>query len=159
MSLARRIELIRSVPLFQLLDDTALRALAGVAAEVAAPAGVRLQAAGEPADGGYLVESGRVHLTGRAFGPEGLTSGPGTLVGARALVIPVRNGFDVDTLTPVRLLVFTRAAFLALLAEYPDAARPLRRQFARVLGHMSGALTDLGQTLLSPGSGSDTDGR
>lgn len=146
---ARRIELLRSVALFALLDDAPLRALAAVAGDIEAPAGTRLLATGEPADGGVLVASGRVQLSGPGFGPEGWIAGPGTLIGARALVIPIRNGFDADTLTPVRLLLFTRAAFLDVLAAHPEAARPIRRQFALALGHLGGALAELGQTRFS----------
>ncbi|MGH2341295.1 Crp/Fnr family transcriptional regulator [Segnochrobactraceae bacterium EtOH-i3] len=144
MNTARRIELLRAVPLFALLDDATLRDLAEVAAPYDVPPDARLLAAGEPADGALVVETGQVRLIGRGFAPEGTIMGPGTLIGARALVIPIRNGFDVDTITPVRLLTFTRAAFLDVLSAHPAAARPVRRHFVLMLRHMTEALGSLG---------------
>ncbi len=151
MSLARRMELIRSVAPFALFDTAALRAVAEIADAATLPAGTRLFRTGEPAGGALLVESGEVRLAGPGLGPAPVIAGPGTLIGIRALVIPVPAAFDADAITAVRLLALPRVAFLEVLAAHPSAARPVRRHFALALRHMTDALDDLRQDMTRPG--------
>lgn len=150
MSLARKLDLIRSVSLFSQIEPAPLRQLAEVAAELSVPAGTRLLAAGEPADGACIVEAGEVHLTGPGCGVDGLMVGPGTLIGARALIIPARNVFDADCPGPVRLITLTRAAVMDVLTAHPDAARPLRRHFAREMQTFTETLERVRRIMSAP---------
>jgi signal transduction histidine kinase len=135
---------LAGVPLFASLDAAALRALAGAGRLSRAGAGATVLLEGAPADSLVVVLAGRLRVARRTGDGEDVTLlevGAGDYVGELALLDGGARSASVLALTPCRLFLLEREAFLALLSRAPpvltavlaDLARHLRATSARVV--------------------------
>ena len=125
----RKLELLRSVPLFADLDAQSLDAVGVLAREVEQPAGTILMLEGEPGDAFYVLVSGTIRVE-RAGGTVRSMSAGGFL-GEIALL---ESGARTATATCVddcRLLVIRHHEFERLLATMPHLERRVRAAAAR----------------------------
>lgn len=140
---ADAVALLRRIPTFAALDDTALARLAAGAERLWRADGEVLFEASETADCGYVLVSGRIAL----FAPrrEGMRHAvlevePGALIGEIALIVPTPRPATAVALAPCALLRLPRAHVLPLLETDPRAAAKLRRAIAMRLEQMMKAL-------------------
>jgi signal transduction histidine kinase len=135
---------LANVPLFASLEAAALRALADAGRLCRAEAGVTVLLEGAPADRLVVVLAGRLRVSKRTADGEDLTLdevGAGDYVGELALLDGGARSASVTALTPCRLFLLEREAFLSRLYSTPqllatvlaDLARHLRAAGGRVL--------------------------
>ncbi|WP_020180197.1 cation:proton antiporter [Methylopila sp. M107] len=112
--------LVAALPLFAGLSAQALDRIAALAEPIFARPGERLIRRGDAGDAAYFVSSGAAEATaenGAVF-----RLGRGEIFGEIALLTDSRRTADVDAIAYCSLLRLRRRAFLAFLAENPDAA-------------------------------------
>lgn len=120
-------ELRQALP-FRQLDDAQLRELAGRGTTRTGDAGQTMCRVGEESAGLQVVLEGRVAIS--RPGPTGEPvelgdRGPGGSFGEPPLLDAAPNSATVVASEPSRFFVLSRDAFLAFLADRPDAAGPL----------------------------------
>jgi CRP-like cAMP-binding protein len=127
MGLEDDIAFFERVPTFAALDRQALRVLAIGAETKQLQSGAVLFYAGEPADGGYVVQEGSLLLEPGTFseGKE-FTVGPGTLVGELALLADMVCPATAIAKEPTVVIRISRNLFRKMLEGYPAAAVQLR---------------------------------
>lgn len=154
MSVEQAVTALQGVPTFQVLPDEALRILAISAEEMTLGAGAVLFRAGETADDGYVVLSGRLELVSEQTGRRGrlceLLSG--ALIGETALLVAGTRPATARALESSRLMRISRTTFLRMLEGFPDAAVPLRDVFATRVSETLAALESLRQKRLDRGA-------
>lgn len=123
-------ELLRGVPLLAALPEPVLERLAREATRVATEAGAVILAEGEPGDRFYVVESGRVSILGRTFGP-------GEAFGEIALLRNVPRTATARAETDVTLVTLEREPFVAAVTGHAPAAAAADTVIAARLGSLS----------------------
>ena len=123
LRLDQKARLLNALPLFQAMEPQAVHVLAFAAGERSIAAGEALFGAGETSDGGFIVASGRIRLGEETFGP-------GTLIGAAALISETQRPAAALALEPTVLLALPRALVLQVLESHPGSAASLRRHIA-----------------------------
>jgi CRP-like cAMP-binding protein len=131
MSIDEDIAFLEQVPALSMLDGQALRILAIGAESRRIANGAALYYAGDLADGGYVIQEGSFVLE-RDSGKDGdgVTVGPGVLLGETALVTATICTSTAIALEPSVVLRIPRSLFLKMLEGYPSAARKLRDAMA-----------------------------
>lgn len=123
MALKRDIAVLRTVPLFEALDDDALRLIAFSAENRVYRAGDILFRRGEMSDGGYVVLSGAIALDAADDGsPAPIVASSGTLIGELALIIDTVRPATAIVREPCAVLKISRHVFRRVLEEFPDLA-------------------------------------
>ncbi len=148
MAIDDDISFYERVPTLGLLGRQALRILAIGAESRYVHVGDILFNAGEEADGAYVIQEGLFLLASAvAADGEGVTVGPGTLLGELALLTETKRPVTATALEPSTVLRIPRSLFMKMLDGFPDAARKLRDalaartdQSARDIYHVRGAL-------------------
>jgi CRP-like cAMP-binding protein len=131
VSIEDDIAFLERVPTLRLLGRTALRILAIGAESRYVHDGEALFQAGDPADGGYVVQEGSFEL--RSATPmvsQEVIAGPGTLLGELALLTETTRPATAIAREPSTVIRISRSLFLKMLEGYPDAATTLRDQIA-----------------------------
>jgi CRP-like cAMP-binding protein len=127
MGLEEDIEFFERVPTFSVLGKHALRILAIGAESRRLQSGAVLFYAGEPADGGYVVQRGSLLLEpGTSSDGKGFTVGPGALIGELALLTDIVCPATAIALEPTVVIRISRSLFNKMLEGYPAAAAKLR---------------------------------
>ncbi len=85
-----------------------------------------LFAAGEDADGGFVVQQGSFSLQPDAERGAEMIAGPGTLLGELALLTETKRPATATAREPSTVIRISRALFLKMLEGFPDAAYRLR---------------------------------
>jgi CRP-like cAMP-binding protein len=131
LSIEDDIAFLERVPTLRLLGRTALRILAIGAESRYVHGGEALFHAGDPADGGYVIQEGSFELrpTAQLAAPE-VIAGPGTLLGELALLTETARPATAIAREPSTVIRLSRSLFLKMLEGYPDAALTLRNQIA-----------------------------
>jgi CRP-like cAMP-binding protein len=130
MTIEDDIASLERVPTLGRLGVGALRILAiGVESHDLGPGDV-LFAAGETADGAYLVERGSFSLMPEKPGEPEVVAGPGTLLGELALLAETRRPATATARETSKVMRISRSMFLRMLEGYPDAAQRLRDMIA-----------------------------
>lgn len=115
---------LRAAHPFRNLDDTQLAVLAGRGGSRTARAGEVVCRPGDDSDGLYVVVTGRVTIS-RPDHEGHLVElgerGPGGSFGEPGLLDPTPRSAMVTATEPSRFFVLSRPAFLAFMAEVPDA--------------------------------------
>jgi CRP-like cAMP-binding protein len=127
MAIEDDINFFEKVPTLSMLGRGALRILAIGAESRYVHSGETLFAAGDDADGGYVVQEGSFRLSPR--GGDAVRSirvGVGTLLGELALFTETTRPVTATALEPSTVLCIPRPLFLKMLEGYPDAAVRLR---------------------------------
>ncbi len=128
-------ELRAALP-FRNLDDEHLARLAEMGRIRSAEAGEVVSHPGEEPDGLYVVLSGRVRLSRSGGDGEPIDLGdrdPGDSFGEAFLLDPGPRAAMVTAIEPSRFFVLSRAAFLAFMAEAPEAMSDLLSGIGRQL--------------------------
>jgi predicted acylesterase/phospholipase RssA len=118
-------EFLRSVPLFADLPDEQREEVLGRSSRVHLRAGAWLFREGDPADGLYVVRSGRIELVQEDGGT--LVLGKGAVLGELGLVSQAPRSASVRAVRDTELLELARDAFDELLRESPGFALALVR--------------------------------
>jgi CRP-like cAMP-binding protein len=129
VSIEDDIAFLERVPTLRLLGRTALRILAIGAESRYVHDGEALFHAGDPADGGYVIQEGSFDLRPTGPGVSGeIVAGPGTLLGELALLTETARPATAVAREPSTVIRISRSLFLKMLEGYPDAAQTLRQQ-------------------------------
>ena len=131
MSIEDDIALFERVPTLRLLGGEALRILAIGAESRNVHDGEVLFNAGDPADGGYVIQKGSFSIKPSvAANAEELTAEPGMLLGEFALLAETVRPATAIACEPSAVIRIPRSLFLKILENYPAAASKLRDQIA-----------------------------
>jgi CRP-like cAMP-binding protein len=130
MTIEDDIAYLERIPLLRRLGSGALRIVAiGVESYDLQP-GQILFAAGDSADGAYIIQRGSVSLKPERSGEPELIAGPGTLLGESALLAETRRPATATARESTTVMRISRSMFLRMLEGYPDAAHRLREMMA-----------------------------
>ena len=133
---------LERVPTLNLLGRSALRILAIGAQSRYVHGGEALFNAGDDADGGFVVQEGRLHVAPpSAADGKAIVVGPHALLGEIALFTPSTRTATATALEPATVLFIPRPLFLKMLDSFPDSARRLRDIFA---GRIAQSTQDIG---------------
>ena len=143
-------QFLREVPMFAGLPGNTLDWIAARAAAVRLHAGELLFREGDPADGVYVVVSGRLDVLREGeSGPEVLrVLGPEAVVGELALVAHTERSASIRARRDSELLKLTREEFDALVAEDPG--------FTSELVRLMGVQLQRSRALEPPGPSADS---
>lgn len=125
-------ERLRSVPLFEDLDDGELRSIAESMNEANVPAGATVTAEGGPGDGFFVIDTGEAEAI--ADGETRSTMGPGDHFGEIALLMGAERTATVVAKTDLRCYALTPDAFRALVEGNPSIAWKVLQSMATRLG-------------------------
>jgi CRP-like cAMP-binding protein len=133
MTIEDDIAFFERVPALGVLGRAPLRILAIGAESRYVHGGEVLFKAGEPADGGFIVQEGRFALVSdeAAAGGDVVTVGPGTLIGELAMLTATTRPVTATAVEPATVLCIPRALLLKTLEGYPEAAKRLRDALAK----------------------------
>lgn len=128
------LEPLRNIRLFHGCTNKELEQVARLSDEVTVDAGQRIVEQGDFAREAFVILEGNaaVVLDNRAIAQ----LGPGDHFGELALLDGGTRTANVDALSPMRLLVIHRPAFMGLLDEQPALAR-------KIMATMAGMIRDL----------------
>ena len=129
MTIEADIAFLERIPFLRRLGAPALRILAIGAESYRVEPGQVLFAAGETADGAYIVQDGSFTLQPETGGTPAV-AGPGTLLGEAALLAETKRRATATAREGSTVLRVPRAMFLKMLEGYPDAAQRLREVIA-----------------------------
>ena len=153
MTIEDDIAFLQRIPILRPLGATALRILAIGAESSYLEPGQTLFKAGDPADGGYIVQRGSFRLDPEKVGENELIAGAGTLLGESALFTETRRPATATALEVSMVLRISRGMFVKMLEGYPDAAERLRDliaaradEWARDFENVRSALNPDGET-------------
>lgn len=122
--------MLRNVPLFSMLPEDQLAALAAVVSRESFPRGATIIAAGETSDSLYVVVSGKVKvMMGEDPGREIILSilGPGEYFGEMVPIADSTRSASVITLEPCEVLVLSKRNFSKCLSENFEMAMTVMR--------------------------------
>jgi CRP-like cAMP-binding protein len=148
MTIEDDIAFLERIPILRPLGRAALRILAIGAESYRVEPGEVLFAAGDIAEGAYVVQQGSFSLRPERAGEADVLAGPGTLLGESALLAETRRPATATAREDSVVLRISRAMFLKMLDGYPDAAQRLRDviaaradQWGREIENVRAALT------------------
>ena len=144
------IALLEQAPIVGLFGRDALRLLAFSAETRRLRTGETVFRRGDRSDGGYVVLTGRLGLTGRSGQPATIV-GPGALVGRVALFVRTQRPVTAVALDASEVLRVSPTLLRRVLAEFPDAAGRMRDLMAEDLSDLSADLERIRLRLLSVG--------
>jgi len=151
MTIEDDIAYLERIPLLRRLGTGALRILAiGVESYDLQP-GQILFAAGDSADGAYIIQRGSVSLKPERSGEPEVIAGPGTLLGESALLAETRRPATATARESATVMRISRAMFLRMLEGYPDAAHRLREMIASRADQWAREMENVRATLLPGG--------
>jgi CRP-like cAMP-binding protein len=150
MTIEDDIAFLERIPILRSLGTPALRILAIGAESYRVETGQELFAAGEPADGAYIVQQGSFSLV-RGRGETEIFAGPGTLLGESALMADTRRPATATAREDSTVLRISRAMFLKMLDGYPDAAQRLREVFTARANQWEREMANV-RAVLNPGT-------
>jgi CRP-like cAMP-binding protein len=148
MTIEDDIAYLERIPLLRRLGTGALRILAiGVESYDLQPGQV-LFAAGDSADGAYIIQRGSVSLKPERAGEPEVIAGPGTLLGESALLAETRRPATATARESSTVMRISRSMFLRMLEGYPDAAQRLREMMASRADQWAREIENVRATLL-----------
>ena len=151
MTIEDDIAYLERIPLLRRLGSGALRIVAiGVESYDLQP-GQILFAAGDSADGAYIIQRGSVSLKPERSGEPEVIAGPGTLLGESALLAETRRPAIATARESATVMRISRAMFLRMLEGYPDAAHRLREMIASRADQWAREMENVRATLLPGG--------
>jgi CRP-like cAMP-binding protein len=152
MTIEDDISFLRRVPTFAPLGFSTLQIVAIGSETKQLADGEILFRAGETTDAGYVIRDGSLRLiTGdpRRF-DQGITFGPGTLIGELALVTETVCAATAIAVEPTTVIRISRSLFCKVLEGFPESARLVRDRFAEGASLASDELSRLRQILVKP---------
>jgi CRP-like cAMP-binding protein len=146
MAIDDDIAFLERVPTIGLLGRPALRILAIGAETRHLRDGEMLFNAGDQADGGYVIQAGRLSLRSSEDAKE-RTVGPYTLLGEVALFAETKRTATATTLEPAIVLFIPRPLFIRMLDSFPEAAAKLREILASRVDQTTRQIANVGAFL------------
>ncbi len=140
MSLETDVKTLASVPLLSEFSEDKLRLLAFSAENRSYRSGQPLFVAGDRADGGLVVASGRVALSRPGRAEPDAVAGPGSLIGEPALIAEGERGLNAVAVGDVQVILIRRPLFRRMLEEYPEVAARIHARYAARLSDTTSAL-------------------
>lgn len=125
----RKLELLKTVPLFADLDEQSLDAVGVLAREVEVPADHILMLEGEPGDAFYLIVEGTVRVERAGGVARSMTAGG--FLGEIALLEDSPRTATATCVTDCRMIVIHRHEFDRLMSALPHIERRIRAASAR----------------------------
>jgi len=126
MTIEDDIAFLERIPILRQLGAQGLRILAIGAESYRVEPDQVLFAAGDVADGAYIVQYGSFSLRPQWGGEADVVAGPGTLLGESALLAETVRPATATAREGVSVMRISRAMFLKVLEGYPEAAHRLR---------------------------------
>jgi CRP/FNR family transcriptional regulator, cyclic AMP receptor protein len=130
------LETLRTVPLFESLDDDAADTLCSFLTTEECDAGSVLFRAGDAGDSMYLIEDGKVQISMKSSDGEELilaVLGRGDFFGEMALIDGKPRSANASVVEPSRLAVLSRQHFLSFLASSSKVALEMLTALTRRL--------------------------
>ena len=126
---------LRSVPLFESLDDQAAQELCELLDTVECPTNQILFKSGDAGDSMYLIERGRVRISMKSAGEEIILAelGRGDFFGEMALIDREARSANAIVMEPSRLAVLSREHFLTFLSSSSNVALEMLTALTRRL--------------------------
>ena len=152
MTIEDDISFLGQVPTFAQLGFSTLQIVAIGSETKQLADGEILFRAGETTDAGYVIREGSLRLTTsdpRRF-DQGVTFGPGTLIGELALVTETVCAATAIAVEPTTVIRISRSLFCKVLEGFPDSARLMRARFAEHANRASDELSRLREMLGKP---------
>lgn len=143
---AEKVAALRGAALFAALAETDLEQLAAIARPSAHPVGALVFAKGDPANGLYVIERGRVKIaTTSAQGREVVLNilGPGAAFGEIALLDGGARTADAIACEPARLLRLDIGPLIAFLERHPAVMRRMVVTLTERLRWVSAQVEDM----------------
>jgi CRP-like cAMP-binding protein len=133
------ISILRSIPLFCKLDPAKLKLLAFSSTSLTFEEGEELFREGDPADGAYIIEEGKVDvLSGQDGHPVIIGSlGKSDLFGEMALILNQSRSATIRATQHLKVLKIDADVFLRLITENPDAALTVMRSLSKKVGQLT----------------------
>jgi CRP-like cAMP-binding protein len=127
------ISILRSIPLFCKLDPAKLKLLAFSSTSLTYEEGEELFREGDPADGAYIIEEGKVDvLSGQEGRPVNIGSlGKSDLFGEMAVILNQSRSATIRATQHLKVLKIDADVFLRLITENPDAALTVMRSLSQ----------------------------
>ena len=119
------VETLRSVPVFESLDDDAADTICSLLTTEECEAGAHLFKAGDAGDSMYIIDDGKVQISMHSSDGEDLilaVLGPGDFFGEMALIDGKPRSANAKVVEHSRLAVLTRSHFLSFLGTSPNVA-------------------------------------
>jgi len=138
------IAILAAAPLFGSLNRDALRLLCFAADRRSLAAGEVLFERDSPADGGFVVLSGRLSLAPRGAGGPDVEAGRSALIGRHALLVGGRRPTAARAAEPSEVMRITPALMRRVLVEFPAAAAAIRETLAEDLAELNRGLAAAG---------------
>jgi len=148
MTIEDDIAYLERIPLLRRLGSGALRIVAIGVENYDLQPGQILFAAGDSADGAYIIQRGSVSLKPERSGEPEVIAGPGTLLGESALLAETRRPATATARESATVMRISRSMFLRMLEGYPDAARRLREMMASRADQWAREMENVRATLL-----------
>ena len=145
MSLDDDIARLAAAPLFGLLERDALRLLSFAAEHRDLVRGEVLYRRGDASDGGYILLTGKVAVTGGVGEP--VIAGPAALLGQAALFAAAARPATVTARERSTLLRVTPTLMRRVLEEFPAAHRAVSAALADDLATLTEGLAAVGRRL------------
>ena len=142
MALDDDIALLRRLDFFDVFEADQLRLMLFAADRRMLRPNETLFTQGEPADDGYLVQSGSVALLSDA-NTVIEQARPGMLIGEYALLAPSERPVTAVAREASSVIVLPRKLIQRLLIEYPDVAFALRQKLAERANRFTAALATI----------------
>jgi CRP/FNR family cyclic AMP-dependent transcriptional regulator len=144
-TLSSAVELLAKTGPFRDLDSHALHGLVSRSIRRHYRRGQIIVSEGDPGDSLFVVASGRVKVT--LSSPDGeemvlITLGPTETFGELALVDGGPRSATVEAVEPTEVLVLTRTAFFALIAERPATVDGLLHTLGGLIRRLTGQAAD-----------------
>ena len=132
MTIEDDIFFLERVTTFAQLGFSALQIIAIGSEAKHLESGEVLFAAGEMADGGFVIQEGTLKLALPNADPSdpGIAVGPGVLLGELALVTETRRPVTATAIVPSTVMRITRSLFRKVLEGFPEAAVLMRNRIA-----------------------------
>jgi len=142
MALDDDIALLRRLDFFGVFEADQLRLMLFAADRRMLRPNETLFMQGEPADDGYLIQSGLIALIGEA-NTVIEQARPGMLIGEYALLAPSERPVTAVAREATSVIILPRKLIQRLLTEYPDVAFALQQKLAERANRFSAALAGI----------------
>ena len=150
MALDDDIAILTQAPLFNLLEQDALRLVAFASENRTFRAGDVLFRKGDRSDGGYVVSRGAIALDAREDGsPATFLAGPGALIGQAALFARIERRATATAREPSTIIRVSPSLMRRVLEEFPDAAAAIHDAMAEELTRLAEGLERVRQQLIA----------
>jgi CRP/FNR family transcriptional regulator, cyclic AMP receptor protein len=149
------ISILRGIPLFCKLDPAKLNLLAFSSTSLTFEEGEELFREGDPADGAYIIEEGKVDVlrgqNGRWVKVGSL--GKFDLFGEMALILNQTRSATIRATQHLKVLKIDADVFLRLVTENPDAALTIMRSLSKKITSLTERYQELERHINGQGNG------